>query len=338
MRMLTAALFLLLVAGGVSAQRTPSSPLTLEQALALGPEASADVLSARAALEAAQRTESRVTADPASLRVDRIAAENARADAERSLAAALAANRVSVAGAVFGALEADTAVDVARLDSAIQEQTLAAERARFKAGATTDLDVAKAENAYRAAETTLTDATTQRTLATNTLASLIGRQVAALSPIAEVPALQEADAYRQKADALNAALLAARASERLAEAQLQAADNDFSSRSQIQDARDALADAKRYVGEVARTLDLAVRGAHANAEAAAAAYRNAQAANTTAERDLAAARARLDAGSISPLAFRNSELTRAQAAQALQFARHALILQIFTLEQVVAGG
>ncbi|MEJ2291977.1 MAG: TolC family protein [Deinococcales bacterium] len=337
MRMLT--VFLLLLTGAVSAQIAPSSaPLTLERALALGPEASATVLSARAALEAAQRTEARVAADPASLRVDRVSAETARADAERSLAAALAANRVSVAGAVFDALEADTAVDVATLDAAIREQTLQAERARLQAGAATDLDVAKAENAYRTAEATLTDATTQRTLAHNTLASLIGREVASVSPVVEVPALQDLDSYRQQADQTNAGLLAARGAERLAEAQLQAADNDFSSRSQIQDARDAHADAQRHVGEVARTLDLAVRGAHANAEAAAAAYRNAEAADTTAERDLAAARARLDAGSISPLAFRSSELTRAQAAQSLQSARHALILRIYTLEQVVAGG
>lgn len=338
MRRLTAALVLLLLAGAASAQAVSSPTLTLGQALALGPDASASVLSARSTLEAARRTEARVAADPASLRVDRISAQNARSDAEQALAAALAANRAAVAGAVFDALQSDSAVEVATLDAAIQEQTLAAERARLQAGAATDLDVAKAENAYRTAEATLTDATTQRTLAMNALASLIGRQVASVSPVVEVPALQDLDSYRQQADQNNAALLAARGAERLAEAELQAADNDFSSRSQIQDARDALGDAKRHLAEVERTLDLAVRAAHANAEATAAALHNAQAADATAARDLAAARARLDAGSISPLAFRSNELTRAQAAQALQSARHALILQIYTLEQVAAGG
>lgn len=338
MRTLTALLVLLLAGAAFAQEASPAAPLTLESALALGPDASASVLSARAAVASAQRDATRVASDPASLRVDRIAAANARANAERTLAATLATNRASVASAFFDALEADAAVDVARLDASIQQQTLEAEHARLQAGAATDLDVAKAQNAAAAAEATLNDAVTQRTLARNTLASLIGTQVVGLSEPAARPDLEAADAYLQRAERENAPLAAARNALALAQARLEATDNDFSSRSQIQDARDALQDAVRHVGEVERTLELSVRGAHANAEAARASLENARATDATAQKDLDAARARLDGGAISPLAYRSSELTRRQAGQALAAARHGLILRIYTLDQIVAGG
>lgn len=328
----------LLLTGPVAAQlATPAQPVTLEQALALGPDASAVVLSERATLASAQRTEARVATDPLSLRVDRITAENAVRNAERTLTAALAANRVSVASAFFGAREADTAVAVARLDAAIQQQTLQAEQARLDAGAATDLDVAKAQNAVQTAEATLADATTARTLAFNTLASLIGRAVSTAAGTTSPPPLGALDSYLEHARQLNAQLVAARNAEALAQAQLQATDNDFSARATIQEAQDALADARRHVAEVQRTLELAVRGAYADAQAANTALVNATASDDTAQKDLDAARARLDAGSISPLAFRSTQLTRQQAGQALEAARHAAILKLYTLEQVVAG-
>ncbi len=87
-----------------------------------------------------------------------------------------------------------------------------------------------------------------------------------------------------------------------------------------------------------RTLDLSVRGAYANAQAAVAALANATAADATAQDDLEAAKARLDAGVISPLAYRSGELTRRQAAQVLASARHAVILRLAELERTVLGG
>ena len=338
MRTLLAALISLLACAAL-AQATPSQPpLTLERALALGPDASAAVLTARSRLAAARRDEARVNADPASLRVERITAQNARLDAERSLTATLAANRVTVASAFVAALEADTALEVARLDAAIEQQTLQAQRARLDAGAATDLDLAKARNAAASAQTAVDDATTQRTLATTTLASLVGAPVPALDGTVTPPELSSLDDYLQRARQDHAGLAGARDALRLSQAQLEAVDNDFSSAAQIQDARDAVSDARRQLAEIDRTLELSVRGAYANAEAARASMENATAADAAAEQDLEAARARLGAGSISPLSYRNSQLTRLQAAQALAAARHALVVRVLTLEQAVAGG
>lgn len=339
MRILPVLTLLLLTAPAVAQEAGASqTTLTLQQAWAEAPEASASVLSARASLASAQRTQARVAADPQSLRVDRVSADNAATDAQHTLDAALAANKASVASAYFDALEADTAVAVAELDASIQMQTLQAEQARQDAGAATSLDVAKAQNSYRQAQAALADARTQRALAYNTLASLLGREVPVLAPPQDVPELGSLDSYLQRADEDNAQLVAARNAEELAGAQLAATDNDFSARSAIQQAQDALDDAHRHVDETSRTLELSVHAAYANAQAAFAALANAQAADATAQKDLDAAKARLDAGSISPLAYRSSELTRQQAAQSLQSARHAVLLRLTELDRTVLGG
>lgn len=324
-----------LAAGVARAQATPA-PLTLEQALALGPDASADVLTARNDLTAASRDEARVLADPSSLRVDRIAAQNATRAAHAHLGAVMAADRSEVAGAFFDALEAESALRLATLSLDIQTQTLAAQQARRDAGAATDLDVAKAQNDAQAARSAVLDAQTQRTLAIATLASLVGRQPDALEPVTDAPPLGGLDGYQEGLQD-NAQRVAAANAVALAQARLDASDNDFTARSAIDSARDALASAELSQRDLERTLALTLRSAYARAQAAAATLANARATDATAAQDLATAKTRLDAGSIAPLTYRSSELSRRQAAQALESALHAYLRSVYALQQAVAG-
>lgn len=336
MRTLSAVLVAALVVSAAAAQTAPA-PLTLEHALAVAPGASASVSTAQAAVTSAERDDARVSSDPMSLRVDRITADNALTNARRSLAAALAGNALDVATAYFAAMEADTALSIAQLNAEIQQRTLQAQQARKQAGAATDIDVAQAQNAYQQAQATLADAQTQRILAYNSLTSLLGQDVSKLEAVTATPTLDTLEHYLGGADQANAQLVAARGAVTLDQAQYEASDNDFSSLSAIQQAQDALSDARRQVQETQRTLELAVRSAYANAQAASAALANARSADATAQADLDSAKAQLDAGSISPLAYLNDQLTRQQAAQTLDSARHAVILKVYTLEQVVAG-
>ncbi len=315
-----------------------ATPLTLAHALELGPDASADVLGARSALAAAQRDEKRVASDPGSLRVDRLSASDAVTQAQADLDAALAANATAVAGAFFDALEADTAVSNANLDLDIQRQTLTAEQARRDAGASTDLDVAKAQNAVSAAHATAADAEAQRTLAFATLSSLLGTAVDALEPVQDTPDLGPVDSYLERARQANRQLVSARAAVALAQAKYDASNNDFTARSAIENAKDAVTDAQRTLQESQRTLELSVRNAYATAVAAQAAMANAGASDATAAKDLDAAKARLDAGAIAPLTYRSSELTRSNAAQGLESARHTYLLRRYQLDQAVVGG
>lgn len=314
-----------------------AQPLTLDVALALAPDASSTVLSARTRLAAAKRDEDRTVADPSSLRVDRISAHNAVDAAEGALAAAVAGNRVDVASAFFTALEADTSLQLAELTHDIASQTLAAQRARRDAGAATDLDVAKAENDERSGKSSIVEATNQRALAYAALAGLLGESVDRLAPSFDLPTLDTLDAYQQRASTENAQVISAADAVTLAQAKLDASDNDFTARADLESARQALSDATTNVSETKRTLQLNVASAFARAEAAAATVANASANDATAAQDLQTASTRLQAGSISQLAYRSSERTRAQAAQSLENARHAYANAVFSLEQTVVG-
>jgi hypothetical protein len=57
----------------------------------------------------------------------------------------------------------------------------------------------------------------------------------------------------------------------------------------------------------------------------------------TSNDDLAAQKTRLDAGSISPIAYQQSELSHAQNVAALNRAKHQLFLAHVRLEQAVLG-
>jgi hypothetical protein len=68
-----------------------------------------------------------------------------------------------------------------------------------------------------------------------------------------------------------------------------------------------------------------------------ASYQNALEAFNTASSDLSAQKTRLDAGSISPIAFAQSELAFAQKQSSLNRSKHQLLLSVIRLEQAVVG-
>lgn len=323
--------------GAASSDEAATQPLTFAEALAMAPDASTDILSARTALATARRDQQRTLADPNSLRVDRISAQNAVDAAEGTLAGAVASNRVNVASAFFSALEGDTSLRLAELSHDIAQQTLEAQQARQAAGAATDLDVAKAANDEQAARASIVSATTERTLAYATLSSLLGITADELAPLGDMPSLDTVDAYLQRAATENAQVIAAQDAVTLAEARFDASDNDFTARADLEAARQALADARTSVTDTKRTLQLNVASAFARAQAAASTVTNAKANDATAAEDLQTAAARLEAGSISQLTYRSSESTRAQAAQSLENARHAYVNAVLALEQTVIG-
>ncbi len=328
------------VAGALADTRGDNAadgPLTLDAALALALEASTTVRGARSSLTAAVRDEDSSLRDPSSLRVDHISAQNAVAAAEGALAAAVVGNRVDGATAFFTALEAETSVRLAELTHAIASQTLAAQRARRDAGAATDLDVTKAENEEQSSSSSLVEATNQRTLAHAVLSGLVGEAVDQLAALDSTPTLETLDAYQQRARTENNQVRTTTDAVTLAQARLDASNNDFTAHVDLENAQQALADATVNATETKRTLQLNVASAFARAQAAAAAVTNAAANDVTAAEDLQTASTRLQAGSISQLSYRSSERARAQAAQNLESARHGYVNAVFALEQTVVG-
>ena len=179
----------LLVAGGLALAQGQEAPpsLTLEAAFQIAPDASAALIAARTEVAAAQRDLDRTLADPLALRVPRLQAEQRLASAREALDAGLIALRITVARAYFAALEADEALEIARLEHAIAQVSLEAQQVRFNAGAATQLDLDRAGNDLDTAVRTLAETGSDRELAYAELASQLGTAVTSLGPLATRP-------------------------------------------------------------------------------------------------------------------------------------------------------
>ncbi len=336
MRSLVLTLALALAAFTAGAQ-TPADPMTLADAVRLGAEIDSAVVNARADLSAAERDLDRSEADPLALRVPVLQARQAVEAAQAGLVTALIDSRLAVSQAYFTALGADDTLALAEQQRDISSVTLEAEQVRLDAGAATQLDVDRAGNNLDDAERDVASAANDRALADAELRSLLGSDVAALTPASDAPALAELAAVLADAQARNAQLAATGRALALAEAQLAAVDNAFSARTDIESAQDRLGSARLNVEETARSLELTVRSSYNAVLSAEGRWVGARADLATAQEDLEAQRARLDAGSISPLSYRQTELSAANSASSAARALNDLLLAHLRLEQTVMG-
>ncbi len=329
----------LLVAGGLALAQGQEAPpsLTLEAAFQIAPDASADLIAARTEVAAAQRDLDRTLADPLALRVPRLQAEQRLASAREALDAGLIALRITVARAYFTALEADEALEIARLEHAIAQVSLEAQQVRFNAGAATQLDLDRAGNDLDTAVRTLAETGSDRELAYAELASQLGTAVTSLGPLAEAAQLPELGGVVAEAQTRNGRVRAAQRAVELAQAQLDAVDNAFSARADIESARDRLADAERDLNETLRTLELDLTSSYNSAVAAQARLDSAQASSATSAEDLAASSIRFDSGNLSPISYEQARLGHARTIASEHSALHAQILAALQLEQAVVG-
>jgi outer membrane protein TolC len=320
------------------AQDDAPPALTLEQALSLAPNLDADVISARTDVAAAERDLQRVSSDPLSLRLEKVQAEQKLASEQDSLATALLANRLDVTDKYFAALEADETLANSLKQQQIATATLEAQQIRFEAGAITQIDLSNAQNDAVEAERTVRDAQNTRNLAYSQLGSVVGQSVTALTPYeAEAPQLMPLEQIQSEANEKNTRLKSLQRNVELARTQLAITDNDFSSRSQIDSAKDSLANAELTLSDYQNSLGLTIESSYNSVLAAQASYDNALESFRTSGDDLTAQKTRLDAGSISPISYQQSELTHAQNEAALDRAKHQLFLAHVRLEQAVLG-
>ncbi len=318
---------------------TPAQPLTLEAALALAPAQDAAVLNARSDLDAAQRADRRQQADPLALRIPRLQAEQAVAAARETLRAAQMAARLRVLRAYHGALEAEDDVALAQVGVDIAQMALEAARIRLDAGAASTLDVDRAENDLADAQRALADASQGRALAYRTLASDLALPDGELS-LQEPPAPARPaglDAVLGRVDE-NAGVAAAGRALALARAGLEAVDNPYSARADVESARDRLASAQRSLEDARTGLELRLRQSHNALVAADGRRSGAEAALATAEKDVQAQQVRFTSGSISRLQLAQAQRQRQQAAAQALVARHAVQVAALQLEITVLGG
>lgn len=330
-------LALLLVLLGVAVAQP--EPLTLAAALAEAPAQDPDVLGAENALRAAERTLARIRADPLALRVPTLQAQGAVESARAALEAARLTSYAEATSAYFAALEANSALELAEQALALETAKLQATHIRFEAGAATGLELLQAENNLAAAERDRTDAEQARSLALRELGSLVGRGVTRLEPVSlTVPAVPTLEQSLAEAKETNSGVRAAATTLRITEAELAAVDNAFSAQADIEAARDNLAGVKSALETARRSLELNVREAHAQLERAARGFENAQAGFAASGEELAAQQARLDAGSLAPIAFEASQLEHRRSDAELYGALYQFRLAALALEATVSGG
>ncbi len=306
---------------------------TLAAALADGAEYAAAVVTARTDLATAKRDLGIAVADPSTTPMALAAAQRAVAAAEDGLAVAIATADGDVVAAYADVLEAAATHATATHQLAILTTTLQATRARFDAGAVTPADVSKAESDVAGQQRTLQEAETDLAFANDTLAELLGKDPGTLAPITEDDLLPDASLDEVTAQALEASarLKNARRSLEAAQAQLAAVDNALSSRSDIEAARTAVTTATAALQDMEATVARDVQRAYASVTAARNRYRGTLDSVASATAELAAQQVRLTAGTISELAYSQSQLSlensRASAASAL----HALLAAQYAL-------
>jgi len=316
-----------------------ASELTFEAAQDRAVDASASVRAARLDLATAERERERVRADPTTLRIARLQAEQALERAVAALAAATETARDGAATAYESALQADDLVHTAEAALAIAESLHEAARIRFDAGAATRLDLERAENDRLAAERDLDDARQTRALAYQRLASQLGSPDApvGLAPApapGPVPDLAQVRAWAQD----NRTVMAASHQLALAEAQLMAIDVPLTTpRADIEAARDRVDTARLQLDEQHRVLDLELQQARNAAVAAAARLESADEALATAEEDVRVQRLRLEAGTVARLTLAQSELQASRLRAARTSAEHALAASLRRLRLLALG-
>lgn len=339
-RNLLLALFALAHLGGAFAQGSPPTEtvsLNLQAALKLAPEVDPELLDAQRDLETAERDLVRSQADPQALGLDLLAAEQAVAAARDAVKTATLAAELEIATAYTDLLDIEYTLAQAEIESEIATTTLEATRARHQAGAATELEVVQAENTQASNERTAQEIRIDRDLAVGALQGLLGTSIAGLTPIMDsrVPESPILDEVLAATLERNTRLLAAERAVESARAQLAAVDNALSARAEIEAARDAVTSAETSLRTLRSNLELSIQQTYASVSAAGNRLVGAEEAYATSLENLEGQRARLEAGSISALAFREAELSTLASEASLASARHALMLAHMQLESAV---
>lgn len=306
----------------------------LSEVINKAPARSPDVRDAVNALDAEERNVSVLQLDPQTLPVDLSAAARDVAAAREALELARARARLGAATAYTGYIEALGAVEQAKLQHQIRAVAVQGTRARFDAGAATELDVLEAGNALADAEATLHERDADLAFARADLANWLGYDAGAVLPVeaADVPAVASEEDLLAAATERSGRLLSSARAIEAAREQLAVVDNEFSARNQITAAQEAVENAVSAYAATHDAVELALRQAVSALTAAQNRYQSAVTNGEVAAANLTAQQARFAAGSISRLALMESELSWLASEATIAGALHALLLNRLQLE------
>lgn len=313
--------------GGAHATTTLQEVLAAASGLSGVVNADIDRRDAQASLE-------RVEGDPLALRIERLQAQHAATLTTAQYNVALFEAYRDLADAYTGVLEAERGVVLAEASRALADRNLTVAQIRRDRGAGTDLDVRDARNDLEDSETSVSAARQGRRLALERLESLVGTVDLPLSPIERIPQRLALPSETEIEQALAASpqLLQATQGAELAAASLDVLDPSYAAQQQIDDAQVGLEQAQEGVREAERALRLQLRSLTDAVERSEDALEVARDALANA-RDRESLQAdQLAAGRIAEIAFEQTQLATLQAENALQTARHDVLLAYLELQ------
>ena len=326
----------LLLAAAPVAWGQDAATLTLDEALSRADQRSG-VVNALLAANDARRGLERTEADPLALRIDRLQAEQAAERTQRDLVVARFDAYAEIGSAYVQAAAAERQLALARSGRDLAARSVEIARIRADRGSATALDVQTAENDLADADGSLAAARQGRDLAFASLGSLLGVNVATVAPLDDALLVQALDDLPDDAE-LEASLdrsprfLQALHGLELARVGRDLLDPSFAAQAQIDQADLQVEQAETAVAEARRGLILQARSLRNRVDGALDRWDVARDAARIAAERTELERQRLEAGLISDIAFRQSELQREQAELARAQARHDLLTALLEFQ------
>lgn len=311
--LITPALLLCTTLLAAQAQTAQTTPITLSSAVASALAAGSTVQDAQVGITSAANTLRAVQADPSTLATALLAAEQASALARAQLTAAKLTATQNATVAFIALYQSQELITLNQLQTVIDSKNLQVAQVKLSTRSGTALDVQNAQNTLYSSRQNLTAAQSQLLVNRQKLANVIARpgQYLVVTPPA-VPAAPQNTALSSG----YAALLKDQQAVDTAALAVKLADNEFTARVTLEQARTALSNAQSTLASDQKTLLTTLTTAQSTAEASQASYRAALQGEANALAAYTQDTVRLRSGTISGVALLQSQLVLAKAQYA----------------------
>jgi|GEM_PF-903470 len=329
---------LLLAAPAFAQGALPGNLLTVGDVLRLAPKGSRAVADARSAVQDAAREQRTLENDPQAVPIEVRAARRAVEAAEDDLKVAVAQSRLEGFNLFAELVEAQAAVEAQEGTARVAEISARAMEARHEAGAATESELTGAQSELASAERSLEEARTGLQFARDSLEAFLGTGVVEVRPLRESQLPEGTPTEEELVASAGEANRRIRNAERAlvdAREQLAAVDNAYSAAREIETARERVQNAEEAISDARDAVQLSLRQALANLDAARNRYENARASGRSAAESYRASQARFEAGTISRVALEEARLSLGSSEASLQSALHALFRAHLQLEMAV---
>lgn len=311
--LITPALLLCTALLAAQAQTAQTTPITLSSAVASALAAGSTVQDAQVGITSAANTLRAVQADPSTLATALLAAEQASALARAQLTAAKLTATQNATVAFIALYQSQELITLNQLQTVIDSKNLQVAQVKLSTRSGTALDVQNAQNTLYSSRQNLTAAQSQLLVNRQKLANVIARpgQYLVVTPPA-VPAAPQNTALSSG----YAALVKDQQAVDTAALAVKLADNEFTARVTLEQARTALSNAQSTLASDQKTLLTTLTTAQSTAEASQASYRAALQGEANALAAYTQDTVRLRSGTISGVALLQSQLVLAKAQYA----------------------